>query len=65
MDEFKSAMLDFLKFQFEQQNRMGQTEKERLEIQKISHYKNKRKLDNKNLKKFYFKLNKSKETCLN
>ena len=56
-------MLDFLKFQLEQQKRLDQLQ---LDIQKNGlKYKNNQKPDNKNSKKFYFKLNKNKETCLN
>ena len=63
MDEFKSAMLDFLKFYLEQQKKNGVTPtgytKRTAWITKTN------KSTNKNSKKFYIKLNKSKETCLN
>ena len=48
--------------QLEQQKRMDQLQ---LDIHKIGFkYKNKQKPDNKNSKKFYFKINKSKKNLL-
>ena len=80
MDEFKSATVDFLKFQHKQQKKKKKKEWKRNNLSSKKKkginpnwiykkndlkYKNKHKSDNKNSNKFYFKLNKSKETYLN